>query len=38
MSAGGICALVWIATCVMAIIANVAVVAWLLYDYWTERR
>ena len=38
MSAGGICALAWIATCVAAIVTDVTVVAWLLYDWWTERR
>lgn len=38
MSAGGICALVWIASCDTAITMDVAIVAWLLYVWWTERR
>ena len=38
MNAVGISALVWIATCVTAIITDVTIIAWLLSDWLTGRR
>ena len=33
MSAGGICALMWFASCCLAVVVDAGVVAWLVFEW-----
>jgi len=37
MSAGGVCALVWVASCCLAVAVDAGAIAWLVIDWWKER-